>query len=152
MIGYLLSRKEGKIGGPEKPLSDLGNLSYRRYWRYTLLEILLTKSKNITLSEISIETGITEPDIIETLQLMDMIILSNNQYILRFDKTKSQKLLEKFKLKNYPKACMSLLKWTPSLFRQAILEEPPSMKLDPNLNLNEAIDQSLELANNLLVN
>lgn len=152
MIGYLLSRKEGKTGGPEKPLSDLGRLSYRRYWRYTILQVLLTKSKKITLYELCEETGIAESDILDTLQLMDMITCSNDVCTLRFDRVKSQKLLEKFKLKNYPKAKMNLLKWKPSLFRQAILEEPPIVKIDENIDLYEAIDQSLELANNLLDN
>jgi hypothetical protein len=47
--GYLLSKKEGRAGSPEKPLSALGALGYKNYWTLSLMRYLSTASPGIRL-------------------------------------------------------------------------------------------------------
>uniref|UniRef100_A0AAR2IT55 Histone acetyltransferase KAT5 n=1 Tax=Pygocentrus nattereri TaxID=42514 RepID=A0AAR2IT55_PYGNA len=87
-FSYELSKVEGKTGTPEKPLSDLGLLSYRSYWSQTILEILMElKSDNgerpqITINEISEITSVKKEDVISTLQYLNLINYYKGQYIL----------------------------------------------------------------------
>ncbi len=55
-FSYELTKREGKIGSPEKPLSDLGKLSYRSFWAYVLLTVLRDCKCKISVSELSIQT------------------------------------------------------------------------------------------------
>ena len=74
-LSYELSKREDKTGSPEKPLSDLGKVSYRSYWTYVLMNLLANHdtSENTSINEISKETGIKTEDLISTLQSLDMI-------------------------------------------------------------------------------
>ncbi|TLS23929.1 hypothetical protein PpBr36_08247 [Pyricularia pennisetigena] len=42
-VSYEIARREGLLGGPEKPISDLGRKGYRRYWSGEIARWLLTK-------------------------------------------------------------------------------------------------------------
>ena len=56
----LFFRMEGKIGSPEKPLSDLGLISYRNYWKDIILYNLINyPDREISFKAISEEMGIT---------------------------------------------------------------------------------------------
>ncbi|XP_034099366.1 males-absent on the first protein [Drosophila albomicans] len=83
-FSYVLSREEGIIGSPEIPLSDLGRLSYRSYWAYTLLELMKGRSsaEQTSIEELSKESGITRDDIIYTLQSMKMIKYWKGQNVI----------------------------------------------------------------------
>ncbi|CAH0564032.1 unnamed protein product [Brassicogethes aeneus] len=73
-FSYLLSKEEGQPGTPEKPLSDLGKVSYYAYWKSVVLEYFHKhKTENIKLTNISKETGMYCHDIALALQLLGFI-------------------------------------------------------------------------------
>lgn len=81
-FSYELSKKEGVVGSPEKPLSDLGKLSYRSYWSWVLLEVMRDFKSAITVRELSQMTSITQLDIITTLQSLNMVKYWKGQHVI----------------------------------------------------------------------
>jgi histone acetyltransferase HTATIP len=73
---------EGRTGSPEKPLSDLGLLSYRAYWTETIVGFLLSSTEEITIEEISHRTSITTLDILHTLQNIGALKYYRGQHII----------------------------------------------------------------------
>lgn len=74
-LSYEITKREDKVGSPEKPLSDLGKVSYRSYWTHVLINLLANydSTEDITINDMSRQTGIKMEDIISTLQSLDMI-------------------------------------------------------------------------------
>ncbi|BDA40557.1 Histone acetyltransferase KAT8 [Coccomyxa sp. Obi] len=81
-MSYELSKIEGKVGTPERPLSDLGNVSYRGYWTRELLKVLQTREGSISIKELSDMTAIKTDDIISTLQHLNLIQYQKGQHVI----------------------------------------------------------------------
>lgn len=79
------------MGSPERPLSDLGLLSYRSYWKSKVLAYLArhVDESEISAKEISAETGILSNDIISTLQYIGLIKYWKGKHVILKDKVTS---------------------------------------------------------------
>jgi histone acetyltransferase MYST1 len=95
-ISYEITKRENTTGSPEKPLSDLGKISYRSYWAYVILQVLERHHENITVNEIAKMTGIKTEDILSTLHSLNLIKYWKGQHFISF----SQKIMESKKLES----------------------------------------------------
>ncbi|XP_058875129.1 histone acetyltransferase KAT6B-like isoform X1 [Acipenser ruthenus] len=124
-FSYLLSRREGQAGSPEKPLSDLGRLSYLAYWKSVILEYLYChKDKHISIKGISRATGMCPHDIATTLQQLNMIDKQDGRFVI----IRREKMIEKHmeKLKANPRlneVDAECLRWTPLVVSNAAVSE-----------------------------
>uniref|UniRef100_A0A7N6ADV5 Histone acetyltransferase n=1 Tax=Anabas testudineus TaxID=64144 RepID=A0A7N6ADV5_ANATE len=114
-FSYLLSKVEEKVGSPERPLSDLGLISYRSYWKEVLLRYLNNfQGKEISIKEISQETAVNPVDIVSTLQSLQMLKYWKGKHLV----LKRQDLIDDWKAKetkrgNSKSIDPTALKWTP---------------------------------------
>ncbi|KAM6957468.1 histone acetyltransferase KAT7-like [Aplochiton taeniatus] len=114
-FSYLLSKVEEKVGSPERPLSDLGLISYRSYWKEVLLRYLNSFSgKEISIKEISQETAVNPVDIVSTLQSLQMLKYWKGKHLV----LKRQDLIDDWKAKETKRGSSktidpTALKWTP---------------------------------------
>lgn len=87
-FSYLLSKQEGLTGSPEKPLSELGKISYLSYWKYKIYTVLSDEvdgdlsrieTLSIGIEDISRETAMNVNDIASTMQWANMFVRQNDQ-------------------------------------------------------------------------
>ncbi|XP_004349427.2 histone acetyltransferase Tip60 [Capsaspora owczarzaki ATCC 30864] len=81
-FSYELSKIEAKVGSPEKPLSDLGLLSYRSYWSFAILETLRNYQGSMAIADLSAYTCIKREDVLSTLQHLNLIKYYKGQYVI----------------------------------------------------------------------
>lgn len=95
-FSYELSKKEEKVGTPEKPLSDLGCVGYFSYWASTLVRIikqyvdkLCTESSEdaetcLSVMDLTKLTSINNEDVTSTLLSLHILRLNSTTNIYYF--------------------------------------------------------------------
>lgn len=90
-FSYELSLLEGKVGTPERPLSDLGKESYLSWWIQQIIDYINShKNESISISDITKATAIREVDILWSMEQKNIvkyqqgnIIICNDQKYLQ---------------------------------------------------------------------
>ncbi|KAH6647450.1 hypothetical protein BKA67DRAFT_610183 [Truncatella angustata] len=121
-FSYLLTRAEEKTGSPEKPLSDMGLVSYRNYWRLIMCKYLLEHmpeerhtGKGLSIRQISDDTGMMPDDVISALEGLRCLVRDpqTKLYAFRVDLPFCREYVAKWEAKNYVKLNDKALTWTP---------------------------------------
>ena len=145
-MSYLLSRKEKRRGSPERPLSDLGFLTYRSYWRLAVFRVL-DADPVCSLEDICSRTGMKMDDVLYTLQDNNMLEVFHNEastgrlpteyeaskfadekkvppndYRIVCDSEHIRASLAKHDAKNYVRLDPTKLRWTPFIYKRTGLE------------------------------
>ncbi|CCC68246.1 hypothetical protein NCAS_0B01620 [Naumovozyma castellii] len=114
-FSYELSKKENKVGSPEKPLSDLGLLSYRAYWADVLISLLAEHGQEVTIEEISSITSMTTTDILHTAKTLNILRYYKAQHILYLNEDICNRY-DQLQKKKRRRIDPSKLVWKPPVF------------------------------------
>ncbi|KAJ6029547.1 hypothetical protein N7460_004124 [Penicillium canescens] len=114
-FSYLLTRIEGKNGSPEKPLSDMGLVSYRNYWRLILSYQLRDLKAPVSIADLSDLTGMTADDIVSALEGLRALVRDpiTKTYAIRLDHKYYDEVISGWESKGYVQLNEDALLWTP---------------------------------------
>ncbi|KAF0683139.1 Aste57867_24827 [Aphanomyces stellatus] len=80
-LSYEITKREGAVGTPEKPLSAMGRAAYVDYWRFVLLTHLSkmkTAKALVSIDSLSHATGILPSDVVDTLHACPGLLVDRN--------------------------------------------------------------------------
>jgi len=143
-FSYLLSKIEGQPGTPEKPLSDLGQVSYHAYWKSVILEYLdkHRDSDSICINDISRQTGLMRHDITYTLQSLNMVVEICEKLTICIDWNIVDAHLKRKNLSKQIPIEPECLRWTPLMPASNLLVSPDDKD---NQDLEEPLPIKIEI-------
>lgn len=121
-FSYELSKIEGKLGSPEKPLSDLGLLSYRQYWTENIMEILVEyndRDEKLSIDNIATQLAMTLNDVETMLRALEILAYHKGEHKLIVPTVLIERykaLKEKEKLKPKRTIDPARIQWKPPVF------------------------------------
>ncbi|RGP77889.1 histone acetyltransferase [Fusarium longipes] len=155
-FSYLLTKVEEKTGSPEKPLSDMGLVSYRNYWRLVMCRYFLAVIKEekyategLSIKRISDNTGMTPDDVISALEGLRALVRDpqTKTYAFRVDLDYCREYVGKWEAKGYVQLKPEALVWTPYVMGRsnAVNFElgPPMNTIAPREDDEAKIDEGL---------
>ncbi|MDA4132343.1 MAG: hypothetical protein OK454_04360, partial [Thaumarchaeota archaeon] len=130
-FSYLLTRVERKTGSPEKPLSDMGLVSYRNYWRLIMCRYLLEhvpednkadKRRGLSIKQISDDTGLTADDVVSGLEGLRCLVRDpqTELYAFRADLAYCREYVARWERKKYITLDADALTWTPYVMGRSV--------------------------------
>ncbi|KAL4808399.1 hypothetical protein BDV18DRAFT_134877 [Aspergillus unguis] len=157
-FSYLLTRIEGKTGSPEKPLSDMGLVSYRNYWRLILSYRLRNQKTPLSIADLSEQTGMTADDVVSGLEALRALVRDpvTRTYALRLDYNYFEECIRGWESKGYVTLNPDALVWTPYIMgrnNQSQFDRAPIHTVAPREGLeeeDEAVKEAVEKASKQL--
>ncbi len=120
-FSYELSKIEGKLGSPEKPLSDLGLLGYRQYWTESIINLLHDfneREDRCSIEAIATGLAMTTQDVEHTLQALKMQVYHKGEHKVVIP-TRLLEQREAIKKKKRRVIIPSQIQWKPPVFTAA---------------------------------
>ncbi|KAI9373820.1 hypothetical protein BJX61DRAFT_361219 [Aspergillus egyptiacus] len=150
-FSYLLTRIEGRTGSPEKPLSDMGLVSYRNYWRLILSYHLRNQKTPISIAELSKKTGMTADDVVSGLEALRALVRDpvTKTYALRLDYKYFEECIRGWESKGYVTLNPDALVWTPYIFgpnNRSQFDRAPIHTVAPREGLEDEDDEGKEVS------
>ncbi|KAK6059760.1 MOZ/SAS family protein, partial [Cooperia oncophora] len=99
-LSYEMSKRAKYPGTPERPFSDLGEISYKKYWLWVLLEFFdsaaMRKVEDVTVDDLEALVGINKDDIKDVMEPIGLLShLKGGTYIVHNPKLDQESGVER---------------------------------------------------------
>ncbi|CAN0421369.1 unnamed protein product [Pylaiella littoralis] len=112
-FSYELSKKEEKVGSPEKPLSDLGAAAYRSYWASVIIQAMQAfEGRELAIVDISKATSVIAEDVTDTMARLGMLKYVDGDHQIVATPALLATLATKYPVKE-PRVDSGKVHWTP---------------------------------------